>query len=112
METDINVSEMIEASWGALETSWRLLGPLGVLGASWSMLGSVLERPGEASGSVLGASWSVLGASWARLGAVLGPSWEPWGVLGASWARLEAVLRRLGGVLGRISLPLQLENDF
>ena len=64
-------------------------------------LGGVLGRPGD-----------VLGASWARLGAVLGPSWGRLGNLGASWERPGAVLKRLGDVLGRISLPIQLESDF
>ena len=63
-------------------------------------------------GGVLGLPGGVLGASWARLGRVLGPSWGRLGSLGASWERLGAVLRRLGDVLGRISLPIQLECDF
>ena len=93
-------------------------GVLAALGASWCLGTSWIFR-----GGVLGASWErlegVLGASWRHLGSQDGPMLEaktepksPWGVLGASWARLEAVLRRLGGVLGRISLPLQLKSDF
>ena len=60
----------------------------------------------------MGLPGGVLGASWARLGRVLGPSWGRLGSLGASWERLGAVLRRLGDVLGCISLPIQLESDF
>ena len=53
-----------------------------------------------------------LGASWGRPGSVLGASWGRLGSLRASWELLGAVLRRLGDVLGRISLPIQLESDF
>ena len=56
-------------------------------------------------GGRLGAPWGrpggVLGASWARLGAVLGVLGRLRRVLGLSW-----------DVLGRISLPSQLESDF
>ena len=47
-----------------------------------------------------------------RPGGVSGASWDRLGNLGASWERLGAVLRRLGNVLGRISVPIQLESDF
>ena len=53
-----------------------------------------------------------LGASWGRPGSVLGASWGRLGSLRASWELLGAVLRRLGDVLGCISLPIQLESDF
>ena len=74
-----------------------------------------LARQSRVPATVLapwGASWGVLGASWGRLGRVLGASWGRLGSLGASWARLGAVLRRLGDVLGRLSLPIQRESDF
>ena len=71
----------------------------------------------------MGLSWAVLahlgaafgpnlGLSAGRLGAILRFGLGNRGLLGLSWGRLGAVLRRLGDVLGRISLPIQLESDF
>ena len=55
----------MEASWGPLDPSWRLLeSPGGVFGA----LGAFLEVSWE----VLGRSWRCLGGSPGRPGAVLG----------------------------------------
>ena len=54
--------------------------------------------PKSRLGGVLGASWSVLGslgASWGRLGGILER-------LGASKSRLGSSWKRLGGVLGRL----------
>ena len=62
----------MEASWGPLDPSWRLLeSPGGVFGA----LGAFLE-----------ASWEVLGRSWRSLG---GSPGRPGAVLGALEAMLE-----------------------
>ena len=88
-------------------------GPLEI--AFRSQIWPIFFRSWLALGLVLGASWGVLRCSWAvlgRLARVLGPCWGCLGNLRASWDRLEAVLRRLGDVLGRIPLPIQLENDF
>ena len=87
----------------------RIFGPPG----NSSSLSSA--RPSRVPATVLvswGESWGVLRASWGRIGRILGPSWGRLGSLGASWERLGAVLRRLGDVLGCISLPIQLESDF
>ena len=57
---------------------------VGLLGASWGPLGSLLAASWaswERLGSVLGASWGRLGASWAILGH-LGASWSVLGRLG------------------------------
>ena len=111
------------ASWGVLGASWGRLGR--VLEPSWGRLGAVLGVLGRL-GSVCGGGplknrfragsspllGGRLGASWGRPGGVLGASWGRLGSLGASWARLGAVLRRLGDVLGRLSLPIQRESDF
>ena len=84
------------------------LGPLGLLGVSWGLLGTpgVLLEPGGSKcrfafpsepplGAVLGTSWAVVEASWA----VLGPSWA---VSGPSWRPLGPSSSDPGGLLGRL----------
>ena len=98
---------------GVLGASWGILGACSrPLGASWGRRGGLGEilgvilgwgprhvRSGALSGPPLGA---VLGASWAVLGAsgpLLGRSWA---VLGRSWAPPGPSGGDLGGLLGRL----------
>ena len=78
---------------------WTLLGPPGrsgaLLGASWSALGTLLDRPC----ALLAASWAALGRSRSDLGAIwerLGPIWER---LGPILHPLKTALARLGAIL-------------
>ena len=91
---------VLVACWSLLGQSWGSLG--GVSGLLGAMLVAIEEKQSGAEecpplGAPHIASWSPLGTlverSWGRLGALLGR-------LGASWGHLKIILARLGAILG------------
>ena len=101
-------------------------GFLGLLGASWGLLGGLLGLPSRALGPSWGrlgrfrsqaniklnlkATWKRLGGfltpSWSRLGAIWGPSWDllgsSWGLLESSWGALGACWAALRAILNQL----------
>ena len=71
---------------GVPAVSRRRLGAFG--GASWVLLGSVLELLGGVL-EALGVSWAVLGASWRALEALWGVVRPTWAVVRPTWAAVR-----------------------